>query len=309
MTQPTLGAIVRARLTVPWSRAKELCETGRVFVNGTREYDASTRLDGSEAIEVRPNDPKQSWCALADDALLYADRDIAVVNKPIGVMTLPFDGTERDTLVHRARALLRKKGRGTGFDPELGVVHRLDKDTSGVLVFTRSLQAKRHLEAQFRVHAPKRTYLAIVHGHISPQTMESHIVPNRGDGLRGSWERMPRRGSSPPPDAQWSVTHVMPIEGHRTSTLVACQLETGRQHQIRIHLSEAGHPLVGEAVYIREYRRRAEAAPSALQIIAAPRPMLHALSLAFVHPRTEEEIAFRVDPPSDFTHTLERLST
>jgi 23S rRNA pseudouridine1911/1915/1917 synthase len=126
---------------------------------------------------------------------------------------------------------------------------------------------------------------------VTAQRVETWLLLDRGDGLRGSYGRFRQATGEVPPDAKRSVTHFRPLAALAAATLVQCRLETGRQHQIRIHLSELGHPLVGERVYIRGY-----AGPT----IEAPRTMLHARTLGFVHPRTGEPMSFERRPPDDF---------
>jgi 23S rRNA pseudouridine1911/1915/1917 synthase len=180
-------------------------------------------------------------------------------------------------------------------------VHRIDKETSGLVVFTRTWLAKQSLSQQFRFHTVRRVYLAIVHGAMSSQTIRSHLLQDRGDGLRGSIEAL--RGKKKPPlsQGQLAVTHVEVRERLAGATLIACRLETGRTHQIRIHLSEAGHPLVGERVYIRDFEKRGG------EPIRAPRLMLHAAELGFDHPKTEREVRFESPLPKDVEETLSRL--
>jgi 23S rRNA pseudouridine1911/1915/1917 synthase len=140
--------------------------------------------------------------------------------------------------------------------------------------------------------------LALVHGEPEARRIETHLIENRGDGLRGSYGRF-RRGRGPvPATAQRAVTHIQPLERFGIASLVECRLETGRQHQIRIHLSEDGHPLIGEQVYIRDY---------AGERLAAERPMLHAETLGFSHPRTGRMLRFQQPPPEDFQDGLSRL--
>jgi 23S rRNA pseudouridine1911/1915/1917 synthase len=182
-----------------------------------------------------------------------------------------------------------------GGRPSLGIVHRLDKETSGVMVFTRTWLAKQSLTQQFREHTVLRRYLALAAGDVATQTIRSDIHADRGDGLRGSLPRG-RRGS--PGQGQRAVTHVRALEKLDGATLVECRLETGRTHQIRIHLSESGHPLVGERVYIRGF-----AGP----LIDAPRLMLHAAELGFVHPATEREMRWEQPLPDDMQAVLARL--
>ena len=228
---------------------------------------------------------------------MFCDRDLVVVDKPVGMLSVADEPGNKDTLVDYTRTLLRQMDRH-GVDAKLGVVHRLDKDTSGLMVFARTAHAKHALAAQFREHTVDRVYHAIAHGEVTSTRVESYLVLDRGDGMRGSYGHFRRPNGDAPLEARRSVTHIGPIAGLTGATLVECRLETGRQHQIRIHLSELGHPLVGERVYIRDY-----AGPR----IEAMRPMLHARTLGFVHPRTAERIWFEREPPDDFRATVESL--
>ena len=236
---------------------------------------------------------------LAESAIVFYDQDVVVVDKPAGMLSVADEPGNKDTLVDYARTLLRRMG-GRGVDAKLGVVHRLDRDTSGLMMFARTAQAKRTLAAQFRDHTIDRVYHAIAHGAVAATRVETYLVLDRGDGLRGSlgYGHFRRPKGEAPVEARRSITHVRPIERLTGATLVECRLETGRQHQIRIHMSELGHPLVGERVYIRDY-----AGPK----IEAMRPMLHARTLGFVHPRTAERISFDREPPADFQAMLESL--
>ena len=152
----------------------------------------------------------------------------------------------------------------------------------------------------------ERRYVALVHGRLAARSITSHLIENRGDGLRGSIEaltpgaRAKLRGAAKASlaGAQRAVTHLEPLEHFEGATLVACRLETGRTHQIRIHLSEAGHPLLGERVYIRGFVG---------EQIPAPRMMLHAAELGFLHPATEAKVHWERAPPADFAEVLQRL--
>ncbi len=304
--QPTLAARVRELEDVSWTRARELVQAGRVDVDGVTATDPALRVDEGAAITVHPTRSKPSAGALAQERIVYVDRDVVVVDKPPGVLTVPYDADDRDTLVQITRVALRRRAEsrprgsspGAVYDPELGVVHRLDKHTSGLLVFTRTVAAKRHLAQQFREHTVERAYVAIVHGDCRPGRHESVLLANRGDGLRGSYGRFRRPKGPPPADARRAVTHVVSSQPLAGASLVECRLETGRQHQIRIHLSEAGHPLVGEPVYVRDYGG---------PLLPAPRPMLHARTLGFEHPRTGEIVRFESPCPPDFVEALRRL--
>jgi 23S rRNA pseudouridine1911/1915/1917 synthase len=295
-------AVREADASLSWNKARDLCRSGRVRVNGQVVLDPAGRLRIGDEVSFNRAAPKLRKGALEAGSLVHVDADVVVVNKPAGVMSVPFETGDKDTLIDLTRAALRRSQRG--FDPDLGIVHRIDIDTTGLLVFTRNLAAKKHLAQQFRVHSVHRRYLAIAHGHVIGRTFDSQLIRDRGDGLRGSLGHFRAARGKPPEDAQRAVTHVrllerlQGIEGSPAS-LVECMLETGRQHQIRIHLSEAHNPLVGERVYIRDYR-----GPR----IEAPRPMLHAAELGFEHPRTGKKMQFKLDPPADFERVLAQLA-
>lgn len=303
----TLASVVREMLgEIPWSRARELCRTGRVTLDETVCTDDARRLRVGETVQVAPTGRKLRSGVLPDEAIVHLDRDVVVVRKPAGLLTVPYAEGDKDTLVDQAFAAVRRmsmaKSPGNPAGPpqktSLGVVHRLDKDTTGLLVFARNLHAKRELAQQFREHDVGRRYLAIVHGLAATEKHDTVLVPDRGDGLRGSYGVFRAPKGPPPREARRAITHVHLLERLQGASLVECHLETGRQHQIRIHLSEAGHPLVGEPVYIRDFRG---------ERISAPRPMLHATSLAFDHPRSGERLSFDDPPPADFDEVLRRL--
>lgn len=308
-TEPTLAAVVRERLGegTTWSAARDLVRSGRAFVAGEQITDPAQRVSPG-VVTVDLEAPRIRRGVLPEDALVHVDRQVVVVAKPAGLLTVPYDANDRDTLVDQLRAALRRRDKaraGKRYDPEVGVVHRLDKGTSGLLVFTRTVAAKRHLGQQFRAHTVQRTYLALVHGVPSRATHDTILVANRGDGLRGTFGRFRPGKGKPPPDARRAITHVDAVLPLKGVSLVAVRLETGRQHQIRIHLAEAGHPLVGENVYIRDYQGpRVEAA----------RPLLHAAELGFVHPGDHGDDEgpggaprhFLLEPPPDFIEALRR---
>jgi 23S rRNA pseudouridine1911/1915/1917 synthase len=305
----TLEATVRRALGgVPWSRARNLVKTGRVELDGRAATDAVVRVRAGQRLIVRPEAARIPKLALPAEDVVYVDDDVLVVIKSAGTLTVPTEEGERDTLADRARAFLRGHARAnaeTARDDQLGIVHRLDRDTSGLIVFARSFTAKKILSQQFSDHTTEREYLAIVHGLARAGTHESMFVRDRGDGLRGTFGRHFPHGpksfpARPPASAQHSVTHVEVVEPlpKKGATLVRCRLETGRQHQIRIHLSESGHMVLGETVYVREHR-----GPR----LPAPRLCLHATALGFVHPRTGGELRFEAPPPDDFLATLRKL--
>ncbi len=298
----TLAAVVRELVPgTSWSQAKDLCRTGRVWIGDRAATDPARRLDGGERIEIRSGPARNAGSP--SELIVHLDSEIVVVRKPAGILTVPFEREDRDTLLALARVAVRRMEavRGPREVPHhatLRAVQRLDKDTSGLVVFARTINAQRHLQEQLSAHTVTRRYLAIAHGEVENGVHESLFVPDRGDGLRGSWGRFRRERGAPPPTAREAVTRVQVVERLWGATLAACELETGRQHQIRIHLAEAGHPLVGETVYIRDYRG---------PLIPAPRPMLHAAVLGFLHPRSKKPMRFEEPLPDDFLDVLERL--
>ena len=296
-SQPTVAAVVREQTGVAWSRAKKLCEDGRVTVNGVLCLDPASRVPFGGVVVVDEQAPKLRSGPLPESAIVFFDSDLVVVEKPAGMLSVADEPGNKDTLGNHTRTLLRRIG-GRSEDAALGVVHRLDRDTSGVMVFARNATAQRVLAALFRDHDVDRAYQAIAHGSVVAGRVESHLVLDRGDGLRGSHGHYQRARGDPPTDAKLAVTHIAPIARLEGATLVECRLETGRQHQIRIHLSERGHPLVGERVYLRDY---------AGVTIESARVMLHALTLGFVHPRTGERMSFEREPPADFQAMVEAL--
>lgn len=270
-----------------WNELRKLVRTGKVFVNGVVLSDPTRQVPGGSEVELRPNAPRATRVpALPKASILYLDPQLVVVEKPAGVSTVPYDEDERGTLDQLVMETISQRGRRA----PLGIVHRIDKETSGVVVFARTLAAKRELKNQFRFHSVGRRYVAIAHGAVRSATIESRLVRDRGDGRRGS--------GNDELHGRDAITHVKLIERLRGASLVECRLETGRTHQIRIHLAERGHPLLGERVYIKGYRG-AE--------LDAPRLMLHARELAFDHPQTGERLQFERPLPADMLAVLESL--
>ena len=294
---PTLAAIVREQTGLAWSRVRGLCTEGRVTVDGERCIDPASRVSAGAVVVVDQRAPKIRTGPLAESAIVFFDRDVVVVDKPAGMLTVADEAGNRNTLADHVRTLLRRID-PRGADARLGVVHRLDRDTSGVMVFARTPHAKRMLAEQFRRHDVDRIYHAVVHGVVTAARVETYLARDRGDGVRGSYGTFRPGEDDAPVAAKHAVTHVRPLASLSGATLVECRLETGRQHQIRIHMSELGHPLVGERVYIRDYT-----GPR----IEAARVMLHAHVLGFAHPRTRERMSFRRDAPEDLQMLVDSL--
>ncbi len=265
---------------------RRLVRTGKVQLRGVTETDPGAHVEPGDELAVRMRTPRRD--ALPRPALVHIDSQVVVADKPPGISTVPFEDGEQGTFDQLVRLALARREKRSG--PPLGVVHRIDRPTSGLVVFARTLSAKRHLEQQFRVHSIRRRYLALCHGAVAGGTLHSRLVADRGDGLRGSTTH-PRLGRA-------ATTHVRPLETLGGATLVECRLETGRTHQIRIQLSEAGHPLLGERVYVRDYEG---------PLLDAPRLMLHAAELGFVHPSSGRLLQFESAPPADMAGVIASL--
>ncbi len=268
-----------------WAEVRRLIETGKVSVNGKVTRETALRVPAGAQIELRMAAARaREGPRLPAGAIVHVDAHVVVVQKPAGISTVPYDEHETGTLDELVRAELGRK------EAPLGIVHRIDKETSGLVLFARSLSAKLDLKNQFRAHSVRRRYRAIVHGSVRDRTMVSRLIQDRGDGRRGS--------TSNPTLGRESITHVFFREALSGATLIECRLETGRTHQIRIHLSEAGHPLVGERVYAKN---------NPWPTIEAPRLMLHAWQLGFRHPTTSQELDFEQPLPTDLSEVLARL--
>jgi 23S rRNA pseudouridine1911/1915/1917 synthase len=287
----TVAAFVKARTGAPWSEAKRQVTGGKVFVDGAVVVAVDARLRPGQAVQVRasaprPRDPSREVRIVHDDA------HVVVIDKPSGISSVPYDERETGTAMDLLRAAWKRRG-VAGTKIALHVVHRIDKATSGLLMFARSKRAEIELGGQLRRHTTERAYLCIAHGAVASGRIESMLVRDRGDGLRGA-TRFANQGKR-------AVTHVRVVEPLRGATLCAIRLETGKTHQIRIHLAERGHPLVGEDVYDRDLRA------SGAKAIAAPRLMLHAATLGFAHPVSGARMRFAAPVPDDMLAMAKRL--
>jgi 23S rRNA pseudouridine1911/1915/1917 synthase len=307
----TVAAFLRARLNLPWSKAKRLVESGQVRVAGQKVTDPAQRLKLGKRVEVvaqapaakgqKPARAKLKAAPRYDGpqpVLVYSDDSIAVVDKPAGLTTMRHADEAAEfgergkkylpvTLAELLPSMLGRPGKA------VRAVHRIDRDTSGLVVFARTTPAEEHLTGQFKAHTVDRRYLALVRGRPKAGSIESQLVRDRGDG---------RRGSSTTGEGQRAVTHVSVVEQLGDFALVECRLETGRTHQVRIHLGEAGWPLCGERVYDRPVGGGPLPDGS-----GARRPMRHAARLGLTHPVTGERMSWDTPPPADFKELLAGL--
>ncbi len=292
----------------PWSAVRRLVENRHVQINGNPCVDEGRKLSEGDVVKVW-DEPRVAPPTEEAVKILYQDAHLIVVDKPAGITTerhaeerhWPARRKQRQPTIDEivARILHRRQNRKRhggkpARPPRVRLVHRLDRDTSGVMVLALSAEAERLLVRMFGKHAIHRAYHAIAQGRVEEQTIESHLVRDRGDRRRGS--------TTLPGVGQRAVTHVRPLEILDGYTLVECRLETGRTHQIRIHLAEAGHPLCGEKVYSQPLFKKRVVDRSGAQ-----RQALHAAELGFKHPITGEEMMFTTPLPADMGRLLVKL--
>jgi 23S rRNA pseudouridine1911/1915/1917 synthase len=306
-TGARVDRFLAACLEISRSEVQRWIARGRVTVDGAL-LDASARLREGQRVVVRPA-PREASIALPDDsvefAVLYVDDEIVVLNKPAGLVVHPARGHERGTLVNGllARGLFRRSdlegveagdAQGDVAHVRPGIVHRLDKGTSGVMVVARTARAREALKAQFQAHSIERAYEAIVVGRAETRTWSTMHGRHRRDRLR--FTTRVSRGKR-------AVTHVRVLAALRGATHVECTLETGRTHQIRVHLSESGTPVLGDPLYGK--------APRDLEVRGVAERLghqaLHARLLGFVHPVTGQQVRFEAPPPADFAQALAAL--
>jgi len=306
----TLAAVLKRRLSISWSQARQLVETRRVRVAGQLCIDSVRRVQPGQRVEIlspaRPKSAKRAKRAsrapepaILKPTLCHVDAAIVVVDKPSGLTTMRH-AEEAAEFGARGRRFLPPTLADL-LPPLLGdseqtvrAVHRLDRDTSGLVVFARTSEAERNLGKRFRAHTIARKYLAVVRGRAKPGRVESVLVRDRGDG---------RRGSGALSDVgQRAVTDVSVIEELGDFTVVECRLETGRTHQVRIHLGESGTPICGETIYDRPVHGSPLPDES-----GSPRLALHAAHLGLRHPTTHEWLAWESPLPADLEKLVSRL--
>jgi 23S rRNA pseudouridine1911/1915/1917 synthase len=241
--------------------------------------------------------PKRGKHGAPGPVIRHADAAVVVVDKPAGLTTMRH-ADEAAEFGRRARHFLPSTLAdllpGLLGGGRVRAVHRLDKDTSGLVVFARTVSAERHLGGQFRQHTVERRYLALVRGRARSQRIESFLARDRGDGRRGS--------TTKPGEGQRAITHIRVVERLGNYALVECRLETGRTHQVRIHLGESGTPLCGDHIYDRPLHGKPLPDES-----GAKRVALHAASLGFVHPSTAKRMTWTAPLPPDMSGVLRYL--
>lgn len=279
------------------ARAIKALERGKVYLNGREAVlqQASTPVTPGDRVRLwidRPGSakPRPRTGQVGDLHIIFEDDALLVVNKPAGLLAVPLERRSGAPSVYeQIRDHFKTRGKRRAF-----VVHRIDRDTSGLVVFAKNADAQARLKAQFKRREPERVYWAVVHGHPSPPhgTWRDHLVWDRKALIQK--ETHPRD-----PQASEAISEYRVLERFRDASLVEVRLRTGRRNQIRIQARLRGHTLVGERRYVF--------GPEALRPVRFERQALHAFRLAFQHPFDGRPLEFEAPPPPDFAALLDRL--
>lgn len=286
------------------SRIKNLIDEGRLTRNGLclREPAEPVRTGVELILDIPAPTPATPVGEAISFPILYEDDDLIVLDKPAGLVVHPAPGNETGTLVNALVAHCGESLVGIGGERRPGIVHRLDKDTSGLMVAAKTERAHRALSEDFAARRIDRAYLALCWGVPSPTKGE--YEGNIGRDKRDR-KRMAMVGSG----GKTALTRYTVLKAFGTyAALVECRLATGRTHQIRVHFSANGHPLMGDPLYLRRIPAIAKTCPIDARdaVLDFPRQALHAARLGFTHPGTGEKLLFETSPPEDFM-TLERI--
>jgi 23S rRNA pseudouridine1911/1915/1917 synthase len=279
------------------SRALAAIERGKVFVGGVEQTSAhaARRLQSGETVRLwmdRPGSAERRYSERHESGLhlLYEDSSLLVINKPAGLLTVPLPShPDEPSLPDQIRRHLRSHGKRQPL-----VVHRIDRDTSGLVLFAKTAEAQRKLKDQFKQRKAERVYLAVVHGHPQPESgsWRDSLVWDREELKQPRSDRHDRK-------AKEAICHYHTLEKFREASLIEVSLVTGKRNQIRIQAGLRGHPLIGEKIYVYE-----TAPPRRIEF---RRQALHAHRLGFKHPAHQRPLNFEVAPPDDFQTLLAQL--
>ena len=290
------------------NRIQQAADAGCILVNG-KPVKSNYRVKPLDVVSVVMDRPRYELEIIAEDIpldIVYEDEHLLVVNKPAGLVVHPGHGNYHGTLVNALAFHFRDNPDYDVNDPRLGLVHRIDKDTSGLLVVAKTPDAKTHLGKQFFNKTTKREYVAVVWGQ--PRPASGRIEGNIGRSLK---DRLQMAVFPEGDYGKHAVTHYDTVEPLGYVSVVKCVLETGRTHQIRVHMKHIGHPLFNDARYGGDQILRGTPGGKYKQFVAncfavCPRQALHARTLGFVHPETGEEMFFSAPVPPDMTELIEK---
>lgn len=293
-----------------WAAVRKILQGNRVMIGSVVCIDEARRLAEGEVVTIcdRPVPPPPTD---KDVTIRHVDKDIIIVEKPSGMITLrrasekSWSWNRRNQqptldeciprLIGEHAAKRRNAERVDQKMPRLYSIHRIDRDSSGLLVFARNEEAQKNIIAQFAAHDAVRKYYALVPGRMADQTVSTQFIRNRGDGLRGS--------TTDTSIGQNAVTHFTTLRTIGEFSELECKLETGRTNQIRIHLAELGHPICGDPKYRGPFGQ-----PEVMDHSKVHRMCLHAAQLRFQHPVTFEKMNFETPWPTDMQRYLNRLT-
>lgn len=290
------------------NRIQKAADAGLIMANG-KPVKSSYKVKPCDVLTVMMDRPRYDNDIIPEDIpldIVYEDNDLMVVNKPAGLVVHPGCGNYHGTLVNAIAWHLKDNPKYDPNDPQVGLVHRIDKDTSGLLVVAKTPDAKTHLGLQFYNKTTKRKYNALVWGVV--ENNEGIIEGNIG---RNPKDRMQMAVLSDPAQGKHAVTHYRVLERLGYVTLVECVLETGRTHQIRVHMKHIGHTLFNDERYGGNEILKGTHFSKYKQFVnncfeTCPRQALHAMTLGFVHPRTGEEMFFTSPLPEDMTNLIDK---
>lgn len=290
------------------NRIQKAADAGLIMANG-KPVKSSYKVKPCDVLTVMMDRPRYDNDIIPEDIpldIVYEDNDLMVINKPAGLVVHPGCGNYHGTLVNAIAWHLKDNPKYDPNDPQVGLVHRIDKDTSGLLVVAKTPDAKTHLGLQFYNKTTKRKYNALVWGIV--ENNEGTIEGNIG---RNPKDRMQMAVLSDPAQGKHAVTHYRVLERLGYVTLVECVLETGRTHQIRVHMKHIGHTLFNDERYGGNEILKGTHFSKYKQFVnncfeTCPRQALHAMTLGFVHPRTGEEMFFTSPLPEDMTNLIDK---
>ena len=290
------------------NRIQQAAEAGCILVNG-KAVKSNYRVKPLDVVSIVMDRPRYECEIIPQDIpleIVYEDADVLVVNKPAGLVVHPGHGNYSGTLVNALAWHFRDNPEYDVSDPRLGLVHRIDKDTSGLLVIAKTPEAKTHLGLQFFHKTTQRKYVALVWGAMEEDQgrIEGHIGRSLKDRLQMTVFPNGEYGKS-------AVTHYRTIERLGYVSVVECVLETGRTHQIRVHMKHIGHTLFNDERYGGNQILRGTTFAKYRQFVqncfdTCPRQALHAKTLGFIHPRTGKEMFFDTEVPTDMTNLIDR---
>lgn len=290
------------------NRIQQAADAGYILVNG-KPVKSNYKVKPLDLITIMMDYPRRELEIIPEDIpldIVYEDKDVMVINKSAGLVVHPGHGNYTGTLINGIAWHLKDDAEFDDKDPRLGLVHRIDKDTSGLLVIAKNPNAKTHLGMQFFNKTTRRKYIALVWGNVKDNegTIEGNIARNPKDKLQMTV--FPNGDQGKP-----AVTHYKVIERLGYVTLVECRLETGRTHQIRVHMKYIGHTLFNDARYGGDQILKGNHHTKYKQFIQncfeiCPRQALHAETLGFIHPVTGEEIFFETPLPNDMKQLIEK---